>query len=152
MLAQMILTIFFVNITENIVKSLSVENRIALDYITKFSNKPLNLNFSFREVTFIENRNAVNSLKNKHSKDIYNMTIPLVKKVINLLIYPLTKLFNRCIRDGTYPSCLKISKIVPVFKKGDPESVNNYRPIALIPTLSKIFFQMFIETPVNTLL
>lgn len=109
MLAQMILTIFFVNITENIVKSLSVENRIALDYITKFSNKPLNLNFSFREVTFIETRNAVNSLKNKHSKDIYNMTIPLVKKVINLLIYPLTKLFNRCIRDGTYPSCLNIS-------------------------------------------
>ena len=41
--------------------------------------------------------------------------------------------------SGVFPSCLKIARVVPVFKKGDPEKVQNYRPISNILILGKIF-------------
>jgi hypothetical protein len=44
-------------------------------------------------------------------------------------------LFDR----GEFPDCLKIAKIFPVHKEGDRREANNYRPIAVLPILSKIF-------------
>ena len=40
---------------------------------------------------------------------------------------------------GTFPDELKIADIVPVFKKEDPKDKTNYRPISLLPLISKIF-------------
>ena len=57
----------------------------------------------------------------------------------DLLVAPLTKLFNQSIKEGIYPTCFKIVKLIPVLKKGDHGDLNNYRPIALIPVISKIF-------------
>ena len=55
------------------------------------------------------------------------------------ILKPITSLFNKSINTGIFPSLLKTAKIVPIFKKGDNDNVNNYRPIALLPTLSKIW-------------
>ena len=41
--------------------------------------------------------------------------------------------------SGIFPSALKIYKILPIFIKGAVNSLNNYRPISLLPTISKIF-------------
>ena len=41
--------------------------------------------------------------------------------------------------SGIFPNGLNISKILPIFEKGDVNSVNNYQPISLLPAISKIF-------------
>ena len=43
------------------------------------------------------------------------------------------------ITSGIFPDDLKIAKIIPLYKKGDINSITNFRPISLLPTLSKIF-------------
>ena len=54
--------------------------------------------------------------------------------------YILARLFNFCLRDSCFPNCWKESSVVPVFKNvGDRSDPKNYRPISLLPVVSKVF-------------
>ena len=65
---------------------------------------------------------------------------PLVLKNCASVLTPcLGKLFRLCLSSGTFPSCWKFALIQPVPKKGDRSQPSNYRPIALISCLSKVF-------------
>ncbi|WP_143442516.1 reverse transcriptase domain-containing protein, partial [Klebsiella pneumoniae] len=44
-----------------------------------------------------------------------------------------------CLQEGVFPKELKISKVCPIFKKGDTNEPANYRPVSIVPTLSKVF-------------
>ena len=50
----------------------------------------------------------------------------------------LTRLFNRSLEARTFPSIWKCGKVIALFKGGDRTDCNNYRPIIVIPTFSKI--------------
>ena len=64
----------------------------------------------------------------------------ILKFCADSLYKPLTKLFNFSLLNGKYLSQWKISNVCPVFKqKGDKRDISNYRPIALLSTISKIF-------------
>ena len=56
-----------------------------------------------------------------------------------ILIPALDKIFNLSSTSGVYPDKLKIAKVVPIHKKGDHTSLNNYRPISILNTINKIF-------------
>ena len=51
----------------------------------------------------------------------------------------LTKLFNKCLSTETFPDIWKAANITPVYKKGTKTDKTNYRPISLLPALSKVF-------------
>ena len=53
--------------------------------------------------------------------------------------FPLSKLINACLEAGYFPDFLKLARVSPVFKSGDPTQFSNYRPISVLSTVSKIF-------------
>ena len=57
----------------------------------------------------------------------------------------LTSLINLCLKRGTFPDCLKIAKITPVFKGGNKNDLGNYRPISVLPVISRV-----LEKCINT--
>ena len=64
---------------------------------------------------------------------------PEVLKISALAIDPyLQKLINQTFSQGEFPDCLKIAKVIPLFKSGSKTDVNNYRSISLLPVLSKV--------------
>ena len=50
----------------------------------------------------------------------------------------LTKLFNLSIQEKTFPTIWKSTRIMPIYKSGDKQDPSNYRPISILPTISKI--------------
>ena len=62
-----------------------------------------------------------------------------IKDGANLLAAPITNLINLSISTSTFPDSFKIAKLIALFKKGCKTEPKNYRPISLLPLLSKIF-------------
>ena len=61
-----------------------------------------------------------------------------IKDVVSCVSVPLTHVFNQSLLNGYVPEQLKIAKVVPIFKAGNPNDMDNYRPISLLSTFSKI--------------
>jgi hypothetical protein len=106
---------------------------------TKATNGECNVFFYFHEISEVEVRDVIKQLKNNNTKDIFEFSMSLVKTVQNCLISPITKVFNYAVRQGSFPDQLKKATVAPIFKKGDAEDVNNYRPISVLPIFSKYF-------------
>ena len=55
------------------------------------------------------------------------------------------KISKKSFVSGIFPDALKIERIAPVFKSGDKNDVKNYRPISLLPALSKILEKLMLN-------
>ena len=95
--------------------------------------------FNFTEVNEECIDSIIKNMKSKSSTGYDNISNKLVKSAKDVLIKPLTLLMNQIIHTGEFPKQLKIPKVKPLFKKGIQSSFTNYRPISLLPSISKIF-------------
>uniref|UniRef100_A0A1B6MGA2 Reverse transcriptase domain-containing protein n=1 Tax=Graphocephala atropunctata TaxID=36148 RepID=A0A1B6MGA2_9HEMI len=94
--------------------------------------------FNWSPVSCDDVQKCVMAIKSGSSKDIYDISGDLIKKVLPAIIEPLTVCINECFMTGQFPDLLKVSKVVPIFKKGNPALAESYRPISLVPVFSKI--------------
>ena len=79
-------------------------------------------------------------LNSNEKKSSHGAISNKVTKMTNETISPyLEVLFQKCIKEGVFPDSFKIAEVIPLFKGGDREDRNCYRPISLLPTISKIF-------------
>ena len=102
-------------------------------------DRPSPSSFVYNRISAIEVVGIINSLKNSNSCGIDGLSNNLLKKVAFNVSDILAYLFNLGIFSGVFPSELKSAVVVPLFKKGDRQNVQNYRPISLLPVISKVF-------------
>ena len=77
-------------------------------------------------------------LKYSKSAGFDHFSPKAIKVIIYIIAQPLCDIFNKSPSTGIFPSKLKIAKVTPIYKSEDRSKVNNYRPISVLPILSKI--------------
>ena len=124
---------FFTNIGKNIADEIPDSHTDIHQYLKgNFLNS-----FYFTPVTQNEVSRLIISLKNKSGHiESYNNKI---LKYLSTEIAPiLASIINNSFTSGIFPDSLKLAKVIPIHKEGDPTNLNNYRPISILPPLSKI--------------
>ena len=100
---------------------------------------------------------VVRCLKTSRSTGHDGLSVHLLKRIIIHIVIPLSYIFNLSISTGKCPDSLKIAKVIPVFKKDDSSLLTNYRPISILPSISKIlekiiYRRIYIFLQVNSIL
>ena len=102
-------------------------------YINKHGNTQLEKAISVNKF-----RNAFFSLKVNKSAGLDDISFNVVKKCFGVLHKPLLHIFNLSLQTDIFPDKLKITRVTPLFKGGENNESENYRPISVLPCFSKI--------------
>lgn len=139
---------FFCSIAENVINNLADAGMSHNEYLTNATTNDVP-QFRFASVGFVEVRDAISTLKDSNSKDINEINTKIIKTIKNLIYIPLTKLINESMACNTFPSIFKVAKVVPLYKgKGSADDYTNYRPISILPILSKVY-ERVIKNQIN---
>ena len=124
---------FFVNVGESLAKEIPSTSRCPSEYIRfEISEK-----FFASTVTKDEIYKIICNCKDSAAG--WDDLRPRIMKLIqNCIKSPLAHICNRSFVTGIFPSELKIANVVPIFKSGDDMVFSNYRPVSVLPVLSKI--------------
>lgn len=83
-------------------------------------------------------KKVVMGFENKCSTGIDDIPITIVKQFFPFICKPLTHIFNSSLISGYFPCKLKTARVIYLYKKGNVTDPTSYRPISLLPILSKI--------------
>ena len=81
----------------------------------------------------------IRKLSPRKSAQSIDTRIRVLKENANIFTDYICRFFNESIKKYTFPSILKNANITPVFKKGYRGSKENYRPVSILPGISKLF-------------
>ena len=128
---------YFVNVAENITKTLPKISESPINYLDNKNLNPI--------ITFQSNQSnyQIGLIK---VFGAHSIPINLLKILGPYISNSLATLINQSFFKGIFPNQLKVAKVIPVFKKGDTETKSNYRPISLLPVFSKLYEKFNVQT------
>ena len=128
---------YFINIASKLKEPVPNSDFKKLNNFVR-SKVPNEIDFQipFTNQTFI--RNFLLNLNVRKSTGLDNIGPRILKLSANIITPSLEFIINKSISTGKFPSVWKEAKVKPMFKNGNKEDVNNYRPISILPTISKI--------------
>lgn len=129
---------YFANIGILLVNNVqcSVTNDDQNKYLNTLSRQPQS--FTLLDTDLNEVQSLIANLKVNSAPGWDNISTTYLKYVSYEVTPIITHLTNLCFKTGIFPNSLKRSIITPVFKSGERHDINNYRPISVLPALSKI--------------
>ena len=83
-------------------------------------------------------------LNNKKASQNSDIPTKIIKENSDIFEKVLCSFINDSIKSSTFTSCLKETDVTPIHKKGEKDKKENYRPVSILPVLSKIFIFYFI--------
>ena len=101
--------------------------------------------FKLKHATFEEVQKILSNLKNDSATGFDNIPVKYIKPVANHLISPLVHIINNCINQQVFPSKWKIARICPVPKIDNPRMAVDFRPISVLPILSKVYERVILS-------
>jgi hypothetical protein len=87
----------------------------------------------------------IKSLKSNVSTGFDEISMSIVKRCLCYFIRPLVHIYNITLQTGIFPDMMKIAKIRPLFKKGDRQDMQNYRPISILTSFTKILEKLIFK-------
>ena len=126
---------FFTSISSVIVDEINPSDRPPDENI---SNEIPIFSFFDTPLSVKEVIDAAMQLQSKKTLDFTGLSVWFVQKTIVEISFPLHHIFLSSLSEGLVPQQLKLAKVIPVFKSGKKDSMDNYRPISLLSCFSKI--------------
>ena len=105
----------------------------------KENNKVPPNSFSFVQVDQSKVEKYLKDIGTKKATGIDNVSSKILNLTSTVMIGPITSLINSMIKNSTFPDTLKSARISPIFKKENPLERQNYRPVSILPAVSKVF-------------
>ena len=131
---------YFVSIAINMNKNANIDTDgiqiLPLHDNSKYLDKRIEESIYMHPCTPQEIYDLIHELKNDKASDI---PVNVLKKCSDILSVYLDRFINSFMTQGIFPDLLKIGQISPVYKKGNSQLMDNYRPISLLPCFGKIY-------------
>ena len=138
---------FFVKVGPNMEIEIRRFNRTPKYYLKSRNQFHFLIIFDFID----ELTKIINSFDSKKSSGPYSLLTKLLIMITDLVVFPLCKIINTSFRMGVFPDALKIANVIPVFKNGSTQEVNNYRPISLLSFLDRMIERLMHSSLYNFL-
>ena len=131
----------FLSVSDRILssdQSKAAENFSCPEELIDFcKNREKSKTFNVPFLTVYEVGKLIGSLGSKKSMGPENIPVFFLQLTLPYIVEPLTYIYNLCIENNIFPSALKVAKVIPLPKNDDKSKIDNFRPISLLPLLSK---------------
>ena len=125
---------YFASVGETLDSALPQTSADPLEYLLTNVSSSMFLN----PVTHEECENLIGNLNNVRT-DMSSISVNVLKTHKYQLAPIISSAINFSFSVGEFPDILKVATITPIYKKDDPKLLINYRPISMLPVMSKIF-------------
>ena len=103
-------------------------------YTKKIVNSPF-----LQKTTIMDLCKILSDIKQNCRVDAFNLNNSCIRLLAPSISTFICEVFNCCLNFGLFPDCVKIAKVIPIFKEGDKTDPSNSLPISLLPVASKTF-------------
>ena len=104
-----------------------------------------NLKLSFRFVSLNETLDGVNKFNPKKASQATDIAVKIIKDNKDVVSFYVFHNFNNALSSCSFPTSLKYADVRRAFKKDDKTDKENYRPISILPNLSKVYERLMYD-------
>ena len=140
---------YYIEKVKTIRRSMQGQVRDPLDVLRKVLDGN-QASFSSEAITQVQVDKIIKDLKNSKASGIDNLDTYILKLTRKRIVPSVCHILNLSLQSNRFPSKWKIAKVVPLFKgKGSKLDPKNYRPVAILPILSKVLERAMYQQLVN---
>ena len=101
--------------------------------------------FNFKTIEVKDIMAAFAKIKTAKSFGTDNISSYFLKLALPVIENSLAALFNTSIETSQFPDSWKVARVTPIFKGGDKAEKSNYRPISVLPIISRLFEKLVFD-------